>query len=92
MGLPYPLTSSGIRRMRVWPPPARVPMTLTKIRQRRRRIRAQLKRSNQNELLSPQLTISVLIEKAEGLLEFSNLFFGQLVSHGGNRIVVLSWT
>ena len=28
------------------------------------------------------LTIAVLVEKAESLLEFSNLFFGQLVSHG----------
>lgn len=28
------------------------------------------------------LTISVLIKETEGLLEFSNLFFGQLVSHG----------
>jgi len=27
-------------------------------------------------------TVSVLVEKAERLLEFSNLFFRQLISHG----------
>jgi hypothetical protein len=32
--------------------------------------------------LLQSLTISVLVEKAEGLLEFGNLLFGQLVSHG----------
>jgi hypothetical protein len=30
-------------------------------------------------------TIPVLVEKAERLLEFGNLLFGQLVSHGGFR-------
>jgi hypothetical protein len=28
------------------------------------------------------LTISILVKEAKGFLEFSNLFFGQLVSHG----------
>jgi len=32
------------------------------------------------------LTISILVKEAEGFLEFSNLFFSQLVSHGGNEI------
>lgn len=31
---------------------------------------------------SLQLTITVLVEEGEGLLEFSNLFFGKLISHG----------
>ena len=31
----------------------------------------------------PTLTISVLIEQGESLLEFSNLLLGQLISHGG---------
>ena len=30
------------------------------------------------------LTISVLVEKGESLLEFGNLFFGKLISHGGS--------
>ena len=34
--------------------------------------------------LHAPLTIAVLIEKAEGFLEFGNLFFGQLIGHGGN--------
>ena len=29
-----------------------------------------------------KLTIAILVEKGEGLLEFSNLFFGKLISHG----------
>jgi hypothetical protein len=29
-----------------------------------------------------ELTIAVLVEQGEGLLEFSNLFFCELVSHG----------
>ena len=33
------------------------------------------------------LTISVLVEKAEGLLEFSNLFFGKLIGHGAMMTV-----
>jgi len=28
------------------------------------------------------LTIAILIEKGEGLLEFSNLLFSKLISHG----------
>jgi hypothetical protein len=31
---------------------------------------------------SLSLTISILIKEAEGFLEFSNLFFGQLIGHG----------
>ena len=35
------------------------------------------------------LTISVLVEKGEGLLEFGNLFFGKLISHGESIKVCL---
>jgi hypothetical protein len=28
-----------------------------------------------------QLTIAILVKEGEGLLEFSNLFFGKLISH-----------
>jgi hypothetical protein len=33
-------------------------------------------------------TISVLVEKGEGLLEFGNLFFGKLISHGESVLKV----
>jgi hypothetical protein len=36
---------------------------------------------------SSSLTITVLVEKAEGLLEFGNLLFGQLVSHGFKKLL-----
>lgn len=35
------------------------------------------------------LTISILVKEAEGLLEFGNLLFGQLISHGEEKIVPL---
>jgi hypothetical protein len=37
-------------------------------------------------LATKQLTITVLIEKGEGLLELSNLLFGKLISHCGKRL------
>lgn len=42
------------------------------------------KRPSQCHLKNYQakLTIAILIEKGEGLLEFGNLFFGKLISHG----------
>ena len=41
------------------------------------------------ELCPVKLTISILIEKGESFLEFSNLFFSKLISHGvySKRIV-----
>jgi len=30
-----------------------------------------------------RLTITILVKQGEGLLEFSNLFFGKLIGHGG---------
>jgi hypothetical protein len=38
-------------------------------------------RSPQQIYFSFELTITVLVEQGEGLLEFSNLLFGKLVSH-----------
>jgi hypothetical protein len=40
-----------------------------------------LSKRRQNEQPVQELTISILVEKAKGLLKLGNLFFGKLVSH-----------